>query len=73
MVRSNFGQDWEGLPVAPFVPVLCPRCRESKPITYGQSGRLRYHQCKRCGDRFKSWQIDPGEAESLPSMQKSPS
>lgn len=53
------------VPLVPFVPVRCPRCRKVKPITYGKreapEGRVRYHTCQGCGEKFQSMEIDPTE------------
>lgn len=49
------------LPVVPFVPFRCPKCRASKPFTYGSTGRMRYHRCQDCGTKFRSLELRPTE------------
>lgn len=49
----------DGLPVVPFVPVRCPRCRLAKPVTTGRYELRRYHLCRGCGQKFLSQEIDP--------------
>ena len=46
------------LPCVPFVPFRCPRCGRHKPYTYAVRGRLRYHRCQHCGQRYRSWELD---------------
>lgn len=53
------GSEGDRLPVVPFVPFRCPKCRATKPATYGSTGRLRYHRCKHCGTKFRSLELQP--------------
>ena len=39
-----------------FVPVRCPKCRSKKVRCYSSSPPVRYHICKKCGMRFKSYE-----------------
>ena len=65
------------LPVVPFCPFRCPRCQASKPFTYGQKGRVRYHRCQECNTRFRSLELrrdqlatfDPPALRSAPLNQ----
>ncbi len=43
----------------PFVPARCPRCRGAKCKVYGAAGRLRYHTCRTCGEKFRSFELSP--------------
>lgn len=56
-------QHGAGVPIVPFVPVRCPRCREGQPVTYGarelRAGKTRYHICQGCGLKFQSLEVDP--------------
>lgn len=45
----------------PFVPVRCPRCRARKPRTYGQDRRIRYHECQKCGHKYRSLEVPPNQ------------
>lgn len=47
------------LPLVPFVPFRCPRCTAAKPVTYGSTGRVRYHRCQNCGTKFRSLELEP--------------
>jgi len=49
----------------PYVPWRCKQCGDTKPRTYGQRGRVRFHECKRCGLFFKSLEIDPDQLGDL--------
>lgn len=49
----------------PYVPWRCIRCGNLKPRTYGQRGRVRYHQCPECGVFYRSVEIDPGMLSDL--------
>ncbi len=49
----------DAVAVVPFVPWRCPTCGDSKPRTYGQEGRVRYHCCRRCKLNYRSIEIDP--------------
>lgn len=55
MTRPNELDD--RLPLVPFCPFRCPRCGTSKPITYGQKGRIRYHRCQDCRTRYRSLEL----------------
>ena len=52
--------DPDGLPVAVWVPILCPVCGSRRHRCEGTHGRVRYHDCTDCGARFKSLEIPPG-------------
>lgn len=53
--------DTDQRPVVPFIPWRCPSCRSTKPRSYGQRGRTRYHRCQACGCEFLSRELDPAE------------
>lgn len=36
------------------VQCRCPRCRAANPPVKSTQGRVRFHQCRECGQRFKS-------------------
>lgn len=51
----------DAIAIVPFVPVRCKSCGSGKPRTYGQRGRIRYHECGECGLRFRSFEMPPSE------------
>lgn len=53
----------------PFVPWRCHRCRSTKPRTYGQRGRVRFHFCRECDYYFRSIEIDPDQLGDLPELR----
>lgn len=58
--HDDTDEDDRFTPVVPFVPFLCPYCGGCKPYTYRvEPSGLRYHRCKGCGRRYKSWQVGP--------------
>lgn len=60
--RVDDGSDPDDyVPIVPFVPFRCPNCSRHKPFTYKVRGRLRYHKCQACGERYRSWEMDRGE------------
>lgn len=59
--------------LVPFVAVACPSCGEVKPRTYGHRGPIRYHACKACGSRFRSFEVDGSAiAEHLSAATPAP-
>lgn len=48
----------------PFVPWRCARCGSTKPRTYGQRGRIRFHRCS-CGLFFRSIELGPEQVKRL--------
>lgn len=59
--------------LVPFVAVACPSCGETKPRTYGHRGPIRYHACKACGWRFRSFEVDGSAiAEHLSAATPAP-
>jgi len=60
-VTQRFGPDEERRPIVPFVPYRCPACRKHRVKTYGQAGRVRYHVCLSCGERYHSLEIEPDQ------------
>ena len=44
---------WE---VVKYHPIRCPSCESRSHRQYGTEGRLRYHRCKECGLRYRSWE-----------------
>lgn len=45
----------------PFVPFRCPNCGKHKPFTYGVHGKMRYHKCGACGEKYRSWELSAGD------------
>jgi tRNA(Ile2) C34 agmatinyltransferase TiaS len=60
------------LPVVPFCPFRCPRCTASKPFTYGQKGRIRYHRCQECGTRFRSLELRRDQLQTFDPPPRAP-
>lgn len=60
---DDFDDEDDGVPMVPFVPVRCPRCAAAKPKTTGaferRDGKIRYHICQECDQRFRSVELDP--------------
>ena len=54
--------DDEGLVCVLWMPIRCPHCKSKHQRNYKTKGRLRYHHCQDCGERFKSLEAEP-EAE----------
>lgn len=50
--------DDERRPIVPFVPYRCPKCKKHRVKTYGQAGRMRYHICLSCGERYNSIELE---------------
>lgn len=49
----------------PYLPVRCPRCRRGDCVeTYStrlkKSPPTRYHECRRCTFKFRSFEVDEG-------------
>lgn len=44
---------WE---VVLYVPIKCPKCESRSHIQYGRAGCTRYHKCRPCGLRYKSYE-----------------
>jgi transcription elongation factor Elf1 len=57
--RQHDDEDEGRVPVVAFVPFRCPRCARHKPTTYKVRGRLRYHRCRACGQRYRSFEVGP--------------
>jgi hypothetical protein len=57
----------EALACVPFVPWRCPVCGSTKPRTYGQRGRVRFHEC--CGGRFRSVELTPEQLRDPEAMK----
>lgn len=53
--------DDDRLPIVPFCPFRCPRCRAAKPRTYRVLQRVRYHRCLACGCKFRSLELGPDD------------
>lgn len=53
--------DDDRLPIVPFCPFRCPRCKAAKPKTYKVLQRLRYHRCQHCGTKYRSVELNPTE------------
>lgn len=64
--------DPEPLACVPFVPWRCPSCGDGKPRTYGQRGRVRYHQCQLCLLRFRSLERFPKSVAELMTSPNMP-
>jgi len=47
--------------VVRYHPIRCPGCESRSHRQYGTEGRLRYHRCKMCGLRYRSWEEVPGD------------
>lgn len=50
--------------IVPFVPIRCRSCGRDKPRTYGQRGRVRYHECE-CGHRYRSLELPPSQLDEI--------
>lgn len=46
--------------VVEYTPIRCPDCGSRSHRQYGKEGRLRYHKCKQCALRYRSWEDDSG-------------
>jgi hypothetical protein len=73
VVHRPDGEEPRGRPIpgesdaiacVPYVPWRCPRCGDAKPRTFGQRGRVRYHECS-CGLRYRSLEIPPEDLDDL--------
>lgn len=55
------------LVVVPFVPVQCRECGSQDVRCTGRypPKRRRYHQCRACGAKFASEEVDPALATGL--------
>ena len=49
-------QDENITPIVPVTFIRCHRCGSRSHRQYGREGKLRYHRCKECGLRYKSWE-----------------
>lgn len=67
--RSPIPHAEDAVAIVPFVPWRCPSCGDSKPRHYGQEGRVRYHECRECGLRYRSIELPPSEIEH-PALPK---
>ncbi len=64
---------YDNSPLVPFVPFSCPDCKQHKPRTHRQQGKIRYHQCGHCGTRYRSIQLAPEDVmELIPEPPESP-
>jgi hypothetical protein len=52
------------VPIVPYVAFRCPTCGRHKPTTYKVRGRLRYHRCRSCGQRYRSFEVGPDSVGS---------
>lgn len=43
-------------PMVPYTPIRCPGCGENRVFYGGRHGRTRYHRCRACGTKFRSWE-----------------
>lgn len=59
----------EAVAIVPFVPWRCPSCGDSKPRTYSQRGRVRYHQCQACQLRYRSIEISAADLAEHPLLR----
>lgn len=55
--QHDDGEDDGRVPIVPYVAFRCPTCGRHKPFTYKVRARLRYHRCKHCGQRYRSFEI----------------
>lgn len=56
-MRDEDADDDGTLPIVPFVPFRCPTCGRHKPFTYKVRGRLRYHRCQHCNQKYRSFEV----------------
>ena len=67
--RQRGGFTGVQLPIQEKVMNTCPACKHGRSRKYatkpGDDGRMEYHRCRRCGERFRVWDSDwrPLEAE----------
>lgn len=59
--------------IVPFVPFRCPQCGRPKPFTSGVRGRLRYHTCRNCGCKYRSYEVEQEDAHQWFRAQDPPS
>lgn len=59
----------DAVAIVPFVPWRCPSCGDTKPRTYSQRGRIRYHLCP-CGLRFRSLEMSPECLADHPQLRE---
>lgn len=55
--RQQQHDDEDRVPIVPYVAFRCPRCARHKPTTYKVRGRLRYHRCRACGCKYRSFEV----------------
>ena len=53
--------EWQ---VVGYHPIRCPDCGSRSHRQYGREGRLRYHRCKQCSLRYRSWEDISGHKQS---------
>lgn len=63
-MRPTDPPDDDRLPIVPFCPFRCPRCRAAKPRTYKVVQRVRHHRCLHCGCRYRSLELSPEDLKS---------
>jgi ssDNA-binding Zn-finger/Zn-ribbon topoisomerase 1 len=52
---ESSGDRWK---VVKYHPIRCPDCGSRSHRQYGTEGRLRYHRCKNCEVRYRSWEAE---------------
>lgn len=57
--------DEAGLVCVAWLPIRCPHCKSKHQRNYKTKGRLRYHLCQDCGQRFKSYELAPNDAPAV--------
>jgi len=55
-------EEEKGLACVAWIPIRCPHCASKHQNNYKTRGRLRYHLCQDCGERFKSLEIEAPRA-----------
>ena len=41
-----------------YRPIRCPKCSSKNVKCYSSAPPIRYHKCRSCGWKFKSWESD---------------
>ena len=59
--------DEQGLVCVAWLPIRCPHCKSKHQRNYKTRGRLRYHLCQDCGERFKSLELAPRDSPEISS------
>lgn len=58
-------EDEQGLVCVAWLPIRCPHCHSKHQRNYKTRGRLRYHLCQDCRERFKSLELAPRDSPEL--------